>query len=152
MAEPCTYCLREHGELEPCLGGPCATHKTCPVHTTGIRCVVCVRSIACNCGAADGRACRRPSGHQGPMVKTHADRVRAADAIALARFPAAVRRSIDDDAGNPDALKAWSSNLRKLRTYLERNGDHDSDLLVLAAFERRVQQLLDACADDRTAA
>ena len=84
-------------------------------------CVACPYSNACpRCEVKQGARCRRPSGHGGPLIQPHSDRVLLADIDAIADHPDMVRQAIEEALGEPSAREAWLTNLHELRAHLTR--------------------------------
>jgi hypothetical protein len=130
--EACAYCGVAHDPLKPC-AGPCSTHRTCPVHTTGVRCVVCPRLFTCpTCRARPGERCRRPSGHRGGFVGNHRRRLRLADAEALRRYPDEIANELERDRqrGGEEAMKAWVRNLNDLARNMDTWGSRVDPALI----------------------
>ena len=64
-------------------------------------CVACPLAHPCSCGAAPGRPCTRPSGHRGPLIALHTERVLHSDVDAIVRDAAAVEARLLADRDNP---------------------------------------------------
>lgn len=83
-------------------------------------CKSCPLAHPCYCGATEGQRCGRPSGHKGPFVMTHEDRLLRSDVAAIERDPAEVEaRLLAHREDGPDAIAAWVRALNGLARNIE---------------------------------
>jgi len=80
-------------------------------------CAACPLAHPCSCGAAPGRPCTRPSGHRGPLIAPHVERVLHSDVDALVRDRTGVEARLLADRHDRDAMKAWARALRSLQRH-----------------------------------
>jgi len=96
---------------------PRARGPTRAAGAPGDRCVACPLAHRCSCGAGIGQPCTRPSGHRGPLIGPHVERLLHSDVDAIVRDAASVESRLLADRDNPDHRREWARALHSLQRH-----------------------------------